>query len=60
MEKNEGVVLMGKIAVYDNKYCIKPRIIKYGNCRYSFIKYLNDGYLFIRLRNKITSTSKDD
>jgi len=51
---------MGEIAVYDNKYCIKPRIIKYGNCRYSFIKYLNGGYLLIHLRNKITSTSKDD
>ena len=51
---------MGKIAVYDNKYCIKQRIIKCGNCRYSFIKYLNGGYLFIRLRNKITSTSQDD
>ena len=51
---------MGEIAVYDNKYCIKPRIIKCGNSRYSFIKYLNGGYLFIRLGNKITSTSKDD
>lgn len=47
---------MDKIAVYDNKYCIKPRIIKLGNRRYSFIKYLNGGYLLIRLRNKITST----
>ena len=51
---------MGEIAVYDNKYCIKPRIIKYRNCRYSFTKYLNGGYLLIRLRNKITSTSKVD
>jgi len=51
---------MGEIAVLDNKYCIKPRIIKLGNCRYSFIKYLDGGYLFIRLRNKITSTSKHD
>ena len=51
---------MGKIAVYDNKYCIKPRIIKCGNSKYSFIKYFNGGYLLIRLRNKIKSTSKDD
>ena len=51
---------MGKIAVYNNKYCTKPKIIKYGNSKYSFIKYMNGGYLLIRLRNKITSTLKDD
>ena len=47
------------IACYDNIYCTNPKVINFGNVRYSYIRYFNGGHLLIRLSNKPVSTLQE-